>query len=94
MFSFCVQFSCEGAILIHACGSRLTWSRDPRRDYLLILSSMPLKKTFIFPFSRLCYDLSKVLSEVLGMGRWYEKYGILGLCEKMVQGMHDMLLCF
>lgn len=49
---------------------------------------------FLLSFSRLCYELSEVLSEVLGMARWYEKYGILGLCEKIVQGMFDMLLLF
>ena len=57
-------------------------------------SSMLLENIFIFPSSRLCYDLSKVLSEVLGMARWYEKYGILGLCERKVQGTYDMLPIF
>ena len=42
---------------------------------------------FLCVFSRLCYDVSIELSELLGMARWYEKYGVLGLSEDDVQGM-------
>ena len=46
--------------------------------------------------SRLCYDISVELSELLGMARWYEKFGILGLSENDIQGkvlLELMILC-
>ncbi|XP_065070457.1 anaphase-promoting complex subunit 4-like [Rhopilema esculentum] len=33
----------------------------------------------------LCNQLSMMLSELLGMARWYEKFGLLGLCESKLQ---------
>eukprot|EP00794_Sanderia_malayensis_P006349 gene6349-7076_t len=53
-----------------------------------------IKGSVIDKVQSLCYDFSFELSELLGMARWYEKYGILGLCEVTVQDCLQFLGSF